>query len=534
MSAEAQLEPTKAAAVAGLADNSPVNAVDSGNSLNEPDDIVTVYFVQSGRANAVPSETISSDGWTQYEIDQAMAALNVISNYIDLEFVFSTDPNADFQWVLDDDGEIGGQGNLGFHYQPPIANYNGDLMGAFNANGYGWSTLGLLAGGLGFSTMIHEALHGLGLDHPHDGETILPGLVPDASPFGVYGDYDLNQGVYTIMSYNDGLNGDASLTTGNAATPMALDIAALQALYGANTTHNSGGTTYTLSGSNAAWICIWDTGGTDLISYGGSGDAKIDLREATLEQGYGGGGFLTMVDGVQGGYTIAAGAIIENATSGSGDDVLIGNAVNNVLTASGGNDTVYGGAGHDTINTGSGTDTAYGESGNDTITSDSGTNTIYGSSGQDVITGGTGVDTIHGGGGDDTILGLGSGDTIYGGRGDDEIDGGSGNDFIFGGRGADDLTGGTGADTFVFEFASDSAAGNGDTIQDFVSGTDKIDLSALSDSLIFINTAEFNNVAGEVRFAGGTVQIDLNGDGNANMEIDLTGVGGLSASDFIL
>jgi hypothetical protein len=62
-----------------------------------------------------------------------------------------------------------------------------------------------------------------------------------------------------------------------------------------------------------------------------------------------------LADGIWGGYTIA---VIENATGGDGDDILIGNAVNNVLKGNGGDDFIMGGAGGDNIQGGSGFDTA--------------------------------------------------------------------------------------------------------------------------------------------------------------------------------
>ena len=85
-----------------------------------------------------------------------------------------------------------------------------------------------------------------------------------------------------------------------------------------------------------------------------------------------------------------------------------------------------------------------------------------------VLDGRAGDDTLYGGpgGGDDLILGGSGDDTIYGGKGADTLEGGSG---------SDRLIGGPGADTFVF------APGHGaDTIVDFDTGVDSIDLSAFS------------------------------------------------------
>jgi hypothetical protein len=92
--------------------------------------------------------------------------------------------------------------------------------------------------------------------------------------------------VYTIMSYNQGpYVAPATLAYGLPATPMAFDIAAIQFLYGPNTTYQSGSDTYLLPDDNApgtAWQCIWDTGGNDKIGYNGTKNVTIDLRPATL------------------------------------------------------------------------------------------------------------------------------------------------------------------------------------------------------------------------------------------------------------
>ena len=96
---------------------------------------------------------------------------------------------------------------------------------------------------------------------------------------------------------------------------------------------------------------------------------------------------------------------------------------------------------------------------------------------------GAGLEII-GGGGKDMFTGGAGGDKLMGGGGDDTLTGGEGTDTLTGGAGKDKLTGGAGAeDRFVFTGVADSNMGSYDTIEDFVSGTDKIWLpKALRDS----------------------------------------------------
>jgi Ca2+-binding RTX toxin-like protein len=68
---------------------------------------------------------------------------------------------------------------------------------------------------------------------------------------------------------------------------------------------------------------------------------------------------------------------------------------------------------------------------------------------------------------------------IHGLGGNDTLTGGSVNDIITGGNGNDTLQGNGGADTFKYHFKT---AGN-DTILDFDTNSDKIDLSILLDGL---------------------------------------------------
>lgn len=532
----------QAAAVSGMPAGSPVDSLFSGRERTDTN--ISVHFVGFGQDSVSGFDNTISEGWSDYERERVEAALASIAAVINVTFTITADPNADFQLVKSDD-PFSSSGELGYFYLP---NFTGQSVGVFNSDGFGWTEDGLRDGGTGYTTIVHELLHGLGLAHPHDGPNVLDGVT---SAFGSFGNNNLNQGVYTTMSYNSGNFGTPNFDRGSEAGPMALDIAALQQIYGANMSHATGDDIYELDNSNsdgAAWEAIWDAGGNDTIRYSGTADTVIDLREATLQYGPGGGGFVSSASNVSGGYTIATGAIIENAIGGSGNDTLIGNDVANSLTGNGGNDTFMGGAGGDNIDggsgnddasggtgdddidLGSGNDTADGNSGGDEIETASGTNTIYGGSGNDMITGGTGFDTIFGGSGDDTINGNGGNDALFGGRGDDTIDGGANNDRITGGLGPDTLTGGSGADDFIFESVSDSraGAGNSDTIQDFEVGVDDIDLSLIN-GLSFADDVTLTTSGGDT-----IVGIDVNGDDIDDMEIVIAGVTGLGASDFIL
>jgi Ca2+-binding RTX toxin-like protein len=97
---------------------------------------------------------------------------------------------------------------------------------------------------------------------------------------------------------------------------------------------------------------------------------------------------------------------------------------------------------------------------------------IFGDDSDDRFDGKGGNDRIEGRGGADILLGGKGDDRLSGGIGDDSLSGGKGKDKLNGGSGLDILTGGLGNDTFVY-----SAADNADTITDFVSGSDRIQLT---------------------------------------------------------
>ncbi|MGB5975243.1 MAG: M10 family metallopeptidase C-terminal domain-containing protein, partial [Nodosilinea sp.] len=149
---------------------------------------------------------------------------------------------------------------------------------------------------------------------------------------------------------------------GYQGTPMALDIAAIQSLYGANMSYNTGDDVYVLPDSNIAgtfYSAIWDAGGIDAISaLTATDDVIINLNDAPLV-GKNAGGYVSAVEDVYGGFTIANGVDIEVAVGGSGDDTLVGNEVDNLLYGLGGSDSLYGGSGDDLLNGYGGTSGEY-------------------------------------------------------------------------------------------------------------------------------------------------------------------------------
>nr|VFK09707.1 MAG: Hemolysin-type calcium-binding repeat-containing protein [Candidatus Kentron sp. LPFa] len=156
-----------------------------------------------------------------------------------------------------------------------------------------------------------------------------------------------------------------------SSTPMLYDVAAIQKLYGANTTVRAGDTRYGVGGTTGFnWAknkhfvsTITDSGGAgDIISVGSSWDKSvyIDLRQGRFSAISG------VADTTKSGeqkaasgkknVAIAYGTVIERAEGGSGHDKLVGNEANNTLWGNDGNDTLVGGIGNDRLYGGKGND----------------------------------------------------------------------------------------------------------------------------------------------------------------------------------
>jgi Ca2+-binding RTX toxin-like protein len=173
---------------------------------------------------------------------------------------------------------------------------------------------------------------------------------------------------------------------------------------------------------------------------------------------------------------------------------------------------------------------------------------IVGSQGNDRWTGTKFDDTADGKNGNDNFSGGKGNDTLKGGGGNDSLNGGSGDDHIEGGAGRDKLTGGSGKDDFVFKKASDlgSKSGKTDVITDFSVKDDTIDFSGIdanetkkgNQSFKFDGKGDLSGKAGSLVYQvvnGDTVVLgDLDGDGKADIALDLDGKLKLTAGDFEL
>jgi len=309
-----------------------------------------------------------------------------------------------------------------------------------------------------FQTYVHEFGHALGLGHQGHYDLSDPGS--DLT----FSNDSWQLSVMSYYSQND--NDTVDQVFGTVLGPQMVDIIAIQSLYGApdSSSATSGNTTYgansnvgnylddvfdwfetgdtsnTVDGNSVVYT-LYDVGGTDTLDLNFlSDDTELNLNEETFSTI----GDLTDIIG------ISRGTIIENAKTGSGDDRITGNAVDNIIDSGAGNDLIESGAGSDTVYGGDGYDRIYTGSSDDFVFGGSSTSdlrdVVYGGDGNDYLDGGYGNDLLVGGNGDDTLIGGFGVERLEGGSGNDVISGGAYSDLIFGGSGADFINGGFGHD----------------------------------------------------------------------------------------
>ena len=211
----------------------------------------------------------------------------------------------------------------------------------------------------GFYTLIHELGHAMGMKHPFEEDLGRPGL-DQVSRTDI-----LDVEWFSIMSYTDPF--EPEVERWDPATPMLLDVLALQFMYGANTETNADNTTHVLEDVDYQYS-LWDPSGIDVVDGSRLPEGwHIELPDTQ---------YTPLVDTVAGfamptrefdetllqsepremAWLIGE---IEDVLGTAHDDVIIGSRVANDLSGGAGNDALEGFDGDDTLTGGEGDDTAY-------------------------------------------------------------------------------------------------------------------------------------------------------------------------------
>ncbi|NTW69868.1 MAG: hypothetical protein HGB23_08490 [Chlorobiaceae bacterium] len=284
-------------------------------------------------------------GLNDTQVAATSSALQTWANVANLTFTQVSDTSStvgDFRFAFSSDVT-----GWGWSYYPSSAPSASDVWinKDYNSNGSSWAV-----SSYNYYSLVHEIGHGLGLKHPgiYSSKDVYP-ILPA----------ELDFRNYTVMSYNNWHQVWPGSTV-VPETPMVYDIAAIQYLYGANNSYQSGDTTYTFDPSVPFYKSIWDAGGTDTIDISNfSTDCTVDLNAGH----YSSVRYTNSLTGsnLYDGTTnlgIAFGVTIEIAKGGTGNDSFYCNSSGNRL---------YGGAGSDTFSVGSGSDYIDGGTGSDKV-----------------------------------------------------------------------------------------------------------------------------------------------------------------------
>jgi serralysin len=338
-------------------------------------------------------------------------------------------------------------------------------------------------GSYAYYTFGHELGHALGLKHGHQA------FYSNNSTMNA----DRDSMEFSIMTYRSYIgaptNAVYNLDGSFAQSLMMYDISAIQYMYGADFSSNSGNTIYSFStvtgemvingvgqgaaSTNTIFRTIWDGNGNDTYDFSNYGtNLSIDLTPGGWSDLDVGGNFQRANLGYDENYTAryARGhvfnalqyngdvrSLIENANGGSGNDRIVGNNANNTLRGNSGNDYLDGGIGNDYLDGGTGTDAMVGGTGNDTYIVDN-----IGDSVTETSTLSTEIDIVYAAG--DYTLAMnvenltltGSAIRGTGNSLNNNLIGNSANNTLNGGLGADTMIGGTGNDTYIIDNIGDT------------------------------------------------------------------------------
>jgi serralysin len=308
------------------------------------------YLDQDGAYDSSGDETSHwGRSFSAAEQQAVRDILESISQFTNLTFVEVTDPgNADLRFGWTDAG-YAPETTAAWTYAPGNADASGDvwLNGTYGA---AWTTEDFQPGNAAHLSLMHEIGHALGLKEPAEASGQFP-----AAKVGNNRLWD------TVMAYPDGVLPGASANSGYPFGYQRDDIAALQALYGVNTTsRGENWTSYVVTPQGECWhtnsnpanilkqasnpvfyLTLWDGGGRDSLTLNQlSEDQWIDLRP-------GNGSVFLHNQQLQLNERLWAAniynahdpqGVVEDVNLGAGKNIVVGSAVDNAI---------YGYDGHD-------------------------------------------------------------------------------------------------------------------------------------------------------------------------------------------
>ncbi|MFG1397010.1 DUF4114 domain-containing protein [Roseixanthobacter pseudopolyaromaticivorans] len=325
----------------------------------------------------------------------ALTAFGLVSSYTGLTFVeAATGSGADatFRFARFDDGEGGSYSNFPPNsgpYSPSDSRAGGDTFLGDNGN-----TPTNFFGTDEFNTVIHELGHAFGLKHGHDA-SYNGALAPE-----------VNDNEFSVMTYASYLGSPAGRVTVaiNGSSPqsyMMYDIAALQALYGANFSKvgtqavyqwdastgqeyiNGEAAPFTgVSVTQKIFSTVWTQGATTTYDLSNFNEDQVDdlrpghwltfsraqIADLNWQAAPG-----TPQYQAQGNiynallYNGDTRSLISNLITGNGNDIVTGNDADNTITTNGGTDTISVGSGNNIVSAGAGADLIHFGSGQDML-----------------------------------------------------------------------------------------------------------------------------------------------------------------------